>query len=81
MLSMRTSIDFPDPLMHALKAQALEKGVSLRALLLELIEKGLRQEPSGVSAPVQPPSLMANGPLAMSADELSNAALFARLDG
>jgi hypothetical protein len=41
--SMRTTIDLPDDLYRTLKARAAFGGTTLRALILQLVEQGLRQ--------------------------------------
>ncbi|HEY9870832.1 MAG TPA: hypothetical protein V6D08_16830 [Candidatus Obscuribacterales bacterium] len=46
---MRTTIDIPDELYRTLKARAALKGISLRELVKDLIEHGLRA--SGQVAP------------------------------
>ena len=40
---MRTTIDLPDDLYRTLKARAAFGGTTLRALILQLVEQGLRQ--------------------------------------
>ncbi len=42
-INMRTTIDFPDELYRSLKARAATGGVTLKTLLLRLVELGLRQ--------------------------------------
>lgn len=43
-VSMRTSLDFPDPLFRHLKARAALEGRTLRDLVVELLEKGLNAQ-------------------------------------
>jgi hypothetical protein len=40
---MRTTVELPDPLFRELKARAAFEGRSLKALMRELLELGLRQ--------------------------------------
>jgi hypothetical protein len=40
---MRTTIDLPEDLYRTLKARAAFSGTTLRALILQLVEQGLRQ--------------------------------------
>ena len=76
---MRTTIDLPDPLLRQLKSRAALEGTTLKALVLDLVERGLQ-------APAVPrgdgrselPSISVGGPLALGAT--SNAALFDLLD-
>jgi plasmid stability protein len=51
---MRTTFDLPDELMRHLKARAALEGRSLRDLVLELVERGLKAPP--VSAAAAPPA-------------------------
>lgn len=46
---MRTTIDLPDPLFRELKTASAQRGVKLKALVTELLQKGLarRDEPGG----------------------------------
>jgi hypothetical protein len=46
---MRTSIDLPDHLMKKAKLEAIERGVSMKDLIIQALEK----EISGVSEPKQ----------------------------
>ncbi len=85
---MRTSFDCPDPIMKHLKLLSLERNISLRALLLDLIEKGLASEhASATPAPkkagkpfIAPPILRGAHPMQLNAKQLSNAGLFELLD-
>jgi hypothetical protein len=59
---MRTTIDLPDDLYRTLKARAALSGVTLRQLIGQLIEQGLRQPgrvPTVDSAWGQPPVIVA----------------------
>lgn len=75
---MRTSLDFPDPLFRHLKARAAMEGSTLRDLILSLVEIGLNA-PAVQSNPTQAvtalPTISLGAPMALSADELSNAGL------
>jgi hypothetical protein len=42
---MRTTIDIPDPLMKKAKMKAVEKGITLKELFTELLEKELCSDP------------------------------------
>ena len=73
---MRTSIDFPDSLFRHLKAQAALQGMSLKDLVLGLIEKGLQAPQLPLSNPVNElPTIRLGHPLAMPHAQLSNAGL------
>ena len=39
---MRTTLDLPDPLFRELKAQAALRGMKMKDLLTDLVERGLR---------------------------------------
>jgi hypothetical protein len=83
---MRTSVDFPDDLMKHLKHLSLERDQSLRALLLDLIDKGLASERSESTAPVKkrsfvsPPIIKGRSAMRLSVDQLTNAGLYELLD-
>ena len=74
---MRTTFDFPDELMRHLKARAALEGRSLRDLMLELIERGLRSQSAGVraAAPADLPTVRLGHPMRIPRGGLSNAAL------
>jgi plasmid stability protein len=82
---MRTSFDLPDPLFRHLKARAALEGRSLRELVVSLLERGLTAPaplpPSESPAPTAAPSVRLGAPMALAADQLSNAALSELLDG
>jgi plasmid stability protein len=44
---MRTTIEIPDELYRSLKARAALNGESVRAVIAQLIDRGLRSAPSG----------------------------------
>ncbi len=84
---MRTSIDFPDPIMKRLKHISLERDISLRALLLDLIEKGLASEQATASDSKNkadsrelPPFVRGKSAMKLTPKQLSNSALFDLLD-
>lgn len=59
--NMRTSIDIPDDLYRNLKARAATKGITLRTLILRLVEIGLRHQDSRrapVSGRSEPPPVI-----------------------
>lgn len=73
---MRTSIDFPDSLFRHLKAQAALQGMSLKDLVLRLIEKGLQAPQDGApTAVAELPTVRLGHPLAVAGAQLSNAGL------
>jgi plasmid stability protein len=82
---MRTSLDLPDPLFRHLKARAALEGRSLRELVVLLLERGLTAPaptPLGQeTATSAAPSVRLGAPMALAADQLSNAALSELLDG
>lgn len=80
---MRTSLDVPDDLFRYLKTRAAAEGSTLRELVLTLVQRGLDAE--GKPAPAAPapaalPVLSLGAPLAVTAGQLSNAALAEALD-
>ncbi|MGI9218591.1 MAG: hypothetical protein ACR2JA_16525 [Hydrogenophaga sp.] len=73
---MRTTLDLPDELMRHLKARAALEGRSLRELVLELVERGLRVQPvTTAPAPVGLPTVRLGRPLALPATALNHADL------
>lgn len=76
---MRTTIDLPDPLLRQLKSRAALEGTTLKALVLDLVERGL-QAPAALRVDGRSalPSISVGSPLALG--EMSNAALFDLLD-
>ena len=78
---MRTSLDFPDGLYRHLKARAAVEGMSMRDLIVSLIERGLDAPgaPTGGQPPTLP-SVQLGAPLALAAQDLSNARLAELLD-
>ena len=80
--NMRTSLDFPDPMFRHLKAKAALEGISMRELVLSLIEKGLSHESRSASpSPHQAlPSISLGTPMPLAAERFSNAELASLLD-
>jgi hypothetical protein len=78
---MRTTLELPYPLFARLKARAASEQLTLKQLLRSYVEQGLNAAPARTgtkrSACMLP---CAEGPLAISGDHLSNAALFDLLD-
>ena len=73
---MRTSLEFPDPLFRHLKTRAAQDGTSFRELVLTLIERGLTSElPAAKRSAMGLPSVSLGAPMALAAQELSNARL------
>lgn len=77
---MRTSIDFPDPMFRHLKTLAAMEGISLRDLVLALIERGMAAPLATSTVATALPSISLGAPMALRAAELSNASLSALLD-
>ncbi len=79
---MRTTLDIPDSLLRQLKSKAALEGTTLKALVLELVDHGLKaRDVLAASTPPRRsrlPSLSAGHALAI--EPLSNAALFELLD-
>jgi hypothetical protein len=71
---MRTTIDLPDDLFGTLKTRASLRGMTLRELIQELIEHGLRQPPAPEPGPGKaPPPVIIEPrgvPIALSAEDL-----------
>lgn len=78
---MRTTLDLPDELMRHLKARAALEGRSLRDLVLELVERGLKTPATPVApAPAGLPTVRLGRPLALPATALNHADLSALAD-
>ncbi len=79
---MRTTLDLPDALLRQLKAKAALEGTSLKALMRNLVEKGLRapaeQSPETLAKAVPLPSIRLGRRLTLARP--SNASLFELLD-
>jgi hypothetical protein len=74
--NMRTSLDFPDPLFRHLKTQAAMQGISLRELVMALIEKGLNANGPSAQAPLQNlPTIRLGHPMPLDKSAFSNANL------
>jgi plasmid stability protein len=74
---MRTTFDLPDDLMRHLKARAALEGRSLRDLVLELVERGLKAPPplAVQAAPAGLPTVRLGRPLALPVAALNHADL------
>lgn len=78
---MRTTFDLPDELMRHLKARAALEGRSLRDLVLELVERGLKAPPvSAGPALAGLPTVRLGHPLALPTKALNHADLSALAD-
>lgn len=78
---MRTTLELPDPLFARLKARAASEQVTLKQLLRTYVEQGLETSASASGGRRSSTSLpRLDGPLAIDADVLSNAALFELLE-
>ncbi|MBM5819016.1 MAG: hypothetical protein FJ070_02840 [Cyanobacteria bacterium K_DeepCast_150m_m2_101] len=78
---MRKTLELPDPLFARLKARAASEHLTLKQLLRSYVEQGLNATPAGSGSQRSagtPPRV--EGPLAISGQQLSNAALFELLD-
>ena len=78
---MRTTLELPDPLFARLKTRAASERLTLKQLLRSCVERGLNATAthSGIERSAQTLPLV-EGPLAISDQQLSNAALFDHLD-
>jgi plasmid stability protein len=74
---VRTTFDLPDDLMRHLKARAALEGRSLRDLVLELVERGLKAPPplAVLAAPAGLPTVRLGRPLALPVAALNHADL------
>ena len=78
---MRTTMELPDPLFARLKARAVSQRLSLKQLLRSYVEQGLNATPAGSGSKRSADTLpRVEGPLAISGQQLCNAALFDLLD-
>lgn len=79
---MRTTLDLPDALLRQLKARAALEGTSLKTLMRNVVERGLRtpeqRETQPSARPPTLPSIRLGRPLNLA--QPSNAALFELLD-
>jgi hypothetical protein len=79
---MRTTLDLPDALLRQLKARAALEGTSLRVLMLNVVERGLKasaeHEPDPSVRPSALPSIRLGRPLCLA--HPSTAALFEQFD-
>ena len=78
---MRTTLELPDPLFARLKARAASERLTLKQLLHSYVEQGLNATTThpGIERSAQTLPRV-EGPLAISGQQLSNAALFDCLD-
>ncbi len=78
---MRTTLELPDPLFARLKARAVSERLSLKQLLRSYVEQGLNATPAGSGSNRSAHTLpRVEGPLAISDQQRSNAALFDLID-
>ena len=78
---MRTTLELPDPLFARLKARAASELLTLKQLLRSYVEQGLNDTTAGSGSKRSAHTLpRVEGPLAISGERLSNAALFDLLD-
>ena len=79
---MRTTLDLPDALLRQLKAKAALEGTTLKALLRNVVERGLRTPEAQASAPAPSAAPLPTIRLgrALTLTYPSNAALFDVLD-
>jgi hypothetical protein len=77
---MRTTLELPDSLFKHLKTRAAMEGSTLRDLVVQLVERGLQAPVASESAPAALPSIRLGAPMALRANEFSNANLSAMLD-
>ena len=78
---MRTTLELPDPLFAHLKAWAASERLTLKQPLRSYVERGMNATAthSGIERSAQTLPRV-EGPLAISGQQLSNAALFDHLD-
>jgi len=80
-IEMRTTLELPDPLFAQLKARAASERLTLKQLLHSYVEQGLKATTIRPSIKRSAQTLpRVEGPLAISGQHLSNAALFECLD-
>lgn len=79
---MRTSLELPDSLFARLKARAATEGVSMKQLLQRYVEEGLIASATGQGNSRSADALptLQPAPLAIPAEQLSNAGLFSLLE-
>jgi predicted DNA-binding ribbon-helix-helix protein len=81
LIVMRTTLELPDPLFARLKARAASEQLTLKQLLRSYVEQGLNAAPARTGTKRSAHTLpCVEGPLAISGDQMSNAALFDLLD-
>lgn len=79
---MRTTLDLPDALLRQLKARAALEGTSLKTLMRNIVERGLRAPTQSAALPSSDPSALPSIRLGrpLNLARPSNAALFKLLD-
>ncbi len=78
---MRTTLELPNPTFARLKARAASEQLTLKQLLRSYVEQGRNAAPARTAAKCSAFTLpWVEGPLTISGDNLSNAALFDLLD-
>ena len=78
---VRITLELPDPLFARLKARAASEHLTLKQLLHSYVEQGLNATATHLGIERSAQTLpRVEGPLAMSGQQLSNAALFDHLD-
>ncbi len=65
---MRTTVDIPDPMYRRLKARAAVEGRSAKALILQGVERVLREEPPAPNRRVTLPLVRSKRPGAIRID-------------
>jgi hypothetical protein len=77
---MRTTLEIPDPLFKHLKARAAMEGLTLRDLVVTLVERGLHAPANSPTTPASLPSIALGAPVALKPAALSNSTLANMLD-
>ena len=78
---MRTTLDLPDPLMRELKARAALEGVKLKDYFANIAQAALQRPISNGAQPARSPLPVFKRPNAKAMPAMSNAELYAILDG
>jgi predicted DNA-binding ribbon-helix-helix protein len=77
---MRTTLELPDPLFKHLKTMAAIEGITLRELVVNVLERGLQAPTTVESIPSRLPSVSLGAPMALAVTEFSNASLASFVD-
>jgi hypothetical protein len=77
---MRTTIELPDPLFKHLKTLAAFEGLTLRDLVVALVERGLQAPAIDGPVATKLPSIALGAPMALKSSDFSNASLASFLD-